>query len=127
MPAALSDAAAIADLPAELPDNEAAYLQELAARPVDRPGTAPQRSRPDASPESAGAQAPAEHSQDQADGSVSPRQDTAPAVDAPRAAADRPVSRLVQVSRRSRSRKAAEAGQWSAADKPKRASSDTSV
>jgi hypothetical protein len=117
LPDALSEAAAVVDLPADLPDNEAAYLQELAARTVARPVVAAQRSHPAGQPDIA--EAPA----------ASPHRAAAPAVtsDEPRSAAERGVARLVQVSRRTRSRKQAEAAHWTEADERKRASTDTAV
>jgi hypothetical protein len=143
LPRALRQAAAVADLPAELPDNEAAYLQELAARTVARPGIVALRPRPagqpaaSPAPESAKAPwqtvpdlgQPAEPGPGQAAGLGSPHRDMAPAVtgDKPAAGDDLPVARLLPVSRLNRSRTPADTSQWTAVDEPKHAPTDTAV
>jgi hypothetical protein len=60
LPAALRQAAAVADLPAELPEDAAARLQDLTARGPGRPGLVALRPRPATPPESLPAEVPAQ-------------------------------------------------------------------
>ena len=177
LPRALRRAAALADVPAELPDHEAAYLQELAARPgivALRPRTAWPETEPAASAEAAASpwpsmtypgrpapllgQSAAAHGaatgQGAAAGKDTAQREVSPAPGGlvPFAAgfvpsavagqardagsqpgtqptpADGPsVTRLLPVSRLSRTRKPSETGPWPAVGDPAQTPTDTAV
>ena len=112
LPAALRQAAAMADLPAELPVTKAARLQDLTARPPGRRGSAATRARPARAPGSRTAEVPAAPESAPSPGSSA----TADSLTAPEAADRAETGDLTESSGR------AEAGDL--AESPGRAETD---